>query len=85
MKVRATQDQMDCEEGNKPAKKFTPGPCHDPKFLCEVEHYKDGTSSMIHYHNEEEFLEKQKEEFKARLAYLENQMVRSLNIDSRCH
>ena len=72
MKVRATQNQMDYEEGDKPAKKFTLDPCHDPKFSCEVEHYKDGTSSKFHYHNEEEFLEKQKEEFEARLIHLEN-------------
>ena len=58
MKARATQDQMDYEEGDKPAKKFTLDPCHDPKFSCEVEHYEDGTSSESHYHNEEVFLEK---------------------------
>ena len=65
---------MDCEKGDKPAKKFTLDPCHDTKFSCEVEHYKDGTSSEFHYHNEEEFMEMQKEEFEAYLTHLETQM-----------
>ena len=83
MKVQTTQDQMDFEERDKLAKKFTPNPCHDPKFSCKVEHYKDGTSSEFHYHNEEEFLEKKKLEFKAQLTHLENQMdtmLRTFNL-----
>lgn len=64
---------MDCEEVDKPARKYSPDPYRNLEYSGEVEPYGDNTSSESHCYGEDA-LEKQKEEFKALLTYMENQM-----------
>lgn len=77
---------MDCEDVDKPARKYSPDPYHDLEFSGEVEPYGDSTSSESHYYEREDALDKQKEEFKVLLTYMENQMdtmLRTFNPYSR--